>query len=348
MNKMIGTALALATLFMAASCSPSENTVDAGDVPWRLFYAQSNATLPVYQQPSGTVVSPDVIATANPGTTLPAAPSKIRKYRADLYLIFAEQKIVWVVDGNSYKVKDSIALATTNEEKGNITDFCVVNATTAFVSWEQSPVLTVLDITGLTTGGPVVQAFDVPMNHPGNHLLSVGTDIYVSQTANSRIEVLDVRRYETVEAIQLSFFPGSLALSLDEQQLVVVSSELNPLTAERQPMAIAVVSPQNRQLAATSVPQQTGTIAAARDVVVTDAQYAVIAATNGVWRFDLRDRNTSRRMFAGAPHYLDYSSSRREVMVVDTANRSIVLTSSAGVSRRSFRAPFSFRFATQL
>lgn len=211
--KILLSILLITSIFI--SCNDGDNTVDLtrDDSKFLAMLDDDPAALKLVELSSGKTLINDVYSDAN-DEKLPAAIEDIEKYGNSLYLMIPEANKIVIINKETYKKVQEIDFSAEGLQPSGI---CFPNATTAFISHQNSNILHVLDLTNNVLAGTV---------EAGNSGVAIdcsGNQVYVVNQADNTVSVIDTRTNAEEAVISVKEAPTFLEITPDGKRALVIS-----------------------------------------------------------------------------------------------------------------------------
>ncbi len=206
--------LAIISMLMI-SCSMEEKVVNVVEDDWKaiISIAGSNPTLQVRSMPDNKIVINDIFK-EKLNTTLSHPVARIREYRNNLYLFVPEEYKLYIIKKIDFS---KIAVLDFSTEKIKPIDATFPNATDAYISFENSTFVTLLDITNF------VIAKNVQTEQNPSGIACSGNQIFVANQLSSTVSIIDSRTKNQEALINVPSNPAFVSIVPNGFEAVVVS-----------------------------------------------------------------------------------------------------------------------------
>lgn len=307
------TLLLIPFLLLMISCTSKENIIDGFADPWRamLIIESPQPAIGILSLPDNQLINQDVYFSAN-GKQLSSAPTKAADFRNHIYLLFAEEYKIEILDKSTFIVTSVIDFSAGNLKP---TDICFPNSTDAYVAHGNDSVVSLLDITVFQIARSIrVGKFPVSISVAGNQ-------IYTANFGDNTVSIIDSRTHTEVGKIGVAPCPIFVLPNNNGDEMLVLSAGRGkiPSESEKTPAVINFINIANRSVISSleiGVGAQKAIDQIPYGLAVSQKDWAFIPTNTSLFRVDLRSKQ--RVSIASSKKYtaLSYNFRRLEVLLL--------------------------------
>ncbi len=238
--------------------------------------------------------------------------SLAKYFRENIFLFAKGSYKIFVLDFNSLDYKYTIDFS---QSQLIPTDIAFANATDAYITFENSDKVALLDLTNF------VVAKQIKVGTSPRSIAAAGNQIYVANYSDNTVSVIDSRTNKQEAVISVAPFPIYIGVRTDGKEVVVVSRGLGKDLTDVVPTAAiaTIIDVATRQKVA-EVPIGTSTIKAETVMpissVITNSNYLFV--TNGInlFRINVKSRATAYNVGKYAYQKLFFNNFKNELIAL--------------------------------
>lgn len=292
------------------SCKKEEPLLE-GETPPKYFYLVTGDrpnSMKLYELQSQKVESEDIFYSINKFQLEPI--SQIVEFRGFIYIFQKDSYKITIASADSLKFIKNLDWEATKHKPSSIS---FANATTGFISFEDTAIISVLDLTNFKI------ARDIPVKSPITFLDNVEQYILGLSSSNGEAIIIDSRTYSVVKTFWIGDHPLSSSFSTyikTEYILCAGKGKFDSASTRSSAKLLSFGFPDFNKLAEIDI--NIGSITASTVVptaiVAYGKYFGYISTLSGLLRFSLSNPSQIQRFIAGEFYnlLLDY---KRELLM---------------------------------
>ena len=215
LSKLYKSIIILILALSISSCENDERLVDNSVEKAHILIAhnESSPALDLLHYKDASQVSTGVFQSAN-SETLPAAVSKIQRYRDQLFLIMPDAMTIYIISPFDFKKIASIDFTSINKKP---IDICFANATDAYVIFDKDSVVNLVDLTNNQI------ARTINLSGTTSDIEAYANQIIVACQSSDKAYIIDSRTHNKEASLIIHNKPSFVAFSNDGLTGVVLS-----------------------------------------------------------------------------------------------------------------------------
>lgn len=315
------TILILLFLLFLISCKKEEALLGV-DNPSKYFYlVTSNQpnSLKLLEIPSLKIIEEDLFFNVNKSKL--SDISQIAEFRGYLYFFQRDHYKITVTTSDSLKFVQELDWQNSKLKPASI---AFVNATTAFISFYDTALVAVLDLTNFNVSKEIYTSVSI------SYLDNVGNLVVGLSSKTGKLVVIDSRTYSEVKTIFVGDNPISFAANPEKNLLYVLcqgKGKTDTLITKTNAKLVTVSLPEFNIVLQTDI-----TIGAVSSqnlvptgISISNRYFGYISSLSGFLRFNLSNPTQVQRYIAGEFYNLLYNYKRDEVVALSKSGSSSVI-----------------------
>lgn len=308
--------LIVPVIFLIASCTPDNPTINSFDDTWRLLVSGPDGIMAI-NMPNGTIADPSVWKPANPNAPYPI--KRIEEFRDRIYLLTDHNEII-VLSNTTLQPVDTITWSTLS---GPAIDIAFANATTAYLSLQENGV----GIVDLTVGS-VTLIIDV-LGQPAE-IAAIGNQICVAIPENREVKIIDSRTNSVEATLAMpTAYPTYVAGDGMNDVFCVVSMGAGKIAGDDQSKTtptLTFIDIPSRTITKTvdlTARASEGSEQVPMGVIVNTSEYAYVPVQNALMLASTRSQNRASAAQFESFGQIYYEAARAEIICVRPDGRTI-------------------------
>lgn len=312
MKRLTGLLLFIIFFSIFFSCKKEESILE-GETPPRYFYIVTSDqpnSVKLFEFPSKNIIDEDVYFSRN-GSKLDDI-SQIIEYRGYVYLLQKKSFKISIVTADSFKLVAELDWKTHQLEPSSIS---FVNATTAFISFQDTALVSVLDLTNFKL------AKNINVASPIYYLDNASFYVLGLSLQSGDLIVIDSRTYTISNTINAGDRPLALAFNQERSEIFVLcvgKGKIDTSNYKTNAKLIAYKFPDFSKFLETDI--IVGSINAQTiiptGIVVPGRYYGIITTLSGFLRFSLTNPKLIQRYIVGEFFNLLYDYKRDQIIAI--------------------------------
>ncbi len=319
------------------SCSPEEKVINPIEESWNILVATDGLSpkLQLRSLPDNKVLFDDIFS-EKLGITLKEPVSYITEFRNNLYLFATKENKIYVIKKSDYS---KLAVLDFSAEQLQPTGITFPNATDAYISFNNSNSVTLVDITTFL----IVKYVNTELNPIG--IASSGNQIYVANSGSSTVSVLDSRTKNQESVINVTPKPSFVAITPNGLEAVVISVGSGKIDSlnEKTPAVATYIDIATRNIIS-SAEIGVNTIKAIDQIpigfVSTPYNWGFVITKTNLFRLDFKTRDKVSSITAKDYRYITYSNGQDLLLLVRFYNNSyeiVIASPKTGIQSQTFK-----------
>ncbi len=307
----------LLLMFVLAGCSPTETVFNAPESDWQLLALtdESPSRLVLLDQPSN-IVSSDNLFKVIGASGIGGRVSKIVSFREYVYVILPEQRKIEVLSSVTYQRKTTLDFSASGKTP---VDIIFANATTGYIAFSNSSVLSVVDVTVFKV------ALDIEVGQGPIALAVQDNQVFCALQRDNSVAFIDSRTNTVAAKIPVPQAPTYMKLTVGGNLAVLSLGGGKIDNSPRTPGRVSIVSISRRvilgQTAISIASDSTSELP--RGMAVTESDFAYIPLSKTLIRVDTR-RYSRSLVMDGKFSSINYNPIRTELLLADSASCTIL------------------------
>lgn len=322
-NYFLGIVLTVFSLCILG-CSPDDPLINDGAVSWNSLIVYEGAnSVSVVSLPSKSTQSSVVFPTSlfqNPNL-------KIAYFRDKIYVLSPLEEAMYIVKDKSFLIEDTISFTDSDLQPNAIT---FANATTAYISFNNSPTVGVFDLT-------VNRAVSsITIESPASDISSFENKVFVTCPKNNTVSIIDTRSNSVVQVLGTHDAPTFVGVDIDNRLVLVLcagqgkSSDTLQNPVEKTRMKLAYIDPVTNSLITQTdmiVTQANPNGAIPTSFAVTERYRAYVTTNQGLIRVNTFSKSAAIRVNQNVYATIQYNIRRGELILLQQrTNGSTIFT----------------------
>jgi YVTN family beta-propeller protein len=311
-NKAIALSFSLIFIF-SIGCSPDDPLIDTNGVSWSSLIVYDGANnLSVVDFPAKSTQTSVLL----PNSVFQNPDLKIGYFRDKIYVLSPTSNVMYIVKDKSFIIEDTIDFTALQLQPNAIT---FANATTAYISFKNAPIIGVFDV---TVNRMVSQ---VALESPAKDISSFENQVYAVCPKSNSVSIIDTRTNKIVEVIGTHDAPTFIGIDIDNKMVLVLctgngkTSDTLQNPTEKTRMKLAYISPATNSLVAQTdmiVTQANPDGAIPTSFAVTERYRAYITTNQGLVRVNTFSRSAAVRVSQIVYSTVQYNLRRGELTLL--------------------------------
>lgn len=305
-------------------CSPEDPLINDGAVSWNSLVVFEGAnSISVVSLPSKSTQSSVVF----PSSMLQNPNLKLAYFRDNIYVLSPNEEVMYIVKDNSFIIEDTISFSNQGFQPNGIT---FANATTAYISFENAPIIGVFDI----TVNRLVST--ITIESPAKDISSFENKVFVACPNSNSVSVIDTRSNTVVQVLKTHDAPSFVGVDIDGKLVLVLcagqgkSSDTLQNPVEKTRMKLAYIDPSTNSLLTQTdmiVTQANPDGAIPTSFAVTERYRAYVTTNQGLIRVNTFSKSAAVRVNQNVYATVQYNIRRGELMLLQQrSNGSTIFT----------------------
>jgi DNA-binding beta-propeller fold protein YncE len=339
--RLVGTCAAVCTLVVLAmttnSCVPREIVINPPESDWQLLALspEPQSRLVVFNQPANTLANNNLFAVLG-ASGIGGRVSKIVPFREHIYVFLPEQRRIEVLSSATYMRRTTLDFSQADRIPS---DIVFANATTGYIAFSNTSVVSVLDITVFRV------VSDIQVGQGPVELEVQENQIYCALQRDNALAIIDSRLNAVTARLPMPTAPTFLGLTPNGRFLMVVSAGAGKFdNAPRTVGRVTFVELATRRVVSqsplsTTLDSLTDT---PRGLAITERDFAFIPLNNTLIRFETRRYTPSLVRTNVQFRTITYNPVRAELLLLDSARSGCVVADIETGQQNAF-IPLPFR-----
>jgi hypothetical protein len=319
--RMINLGLFVAFILLAFSCSKEEKILE-GETPPRYFFvvfANEPAALQLVEAQSSKIIDPDAFYSANAKRL--DKITQIVEFRDLLYIFQSKSHKITIATRDSLKV---IKELTWSDSEIMPSSIAFPNATTGFVSFADTSIIAVLDLTNF------VVARYIKVEAPVTFLENADYYILGVSPANGTLIIIDSRTYSVITSKPIGDYPFSLGYNSFRNTVYTIcmgNGKIDTSVEKSPAKLVAITYPDFNISSQTEL--NIGSISSKTlipsGLSVPGKYFGFISTLSGLLRFSLTNPSQIQRYIAGEFTNIMYDYRKDQVLALSRSGDQTLL-----------------------
>ncbi|HOM04346.1 MAG TPA: hypothetical protein PLU67_02510 [Candidatus Kapabacteria bacterium] len=304
----------LLIFLLLTACSGEEKLIDNfNDTSKALFIynIDNKASIAKVDLLNGSVLDENILAKISQISDKDTI-SLARHFRDNIFLFAKASYKIYVLDFNTLEYKYTIDFS---QSQSIPADIAFANATDAFITFENSDKVALLDLTNFAV------AKQIKVGNSPRSIAAAGNQIYVANYSDHSVSVIDSRTNKQEAVISVAPFPVYVGVRSDGKEVVVVSRGLGKDFTDVVPTAAiaTIIDVATRQKVA-EIPIGTSTIKAETVLpissVITNSNYLFVTNGSNLLRINIKNRTAAFNVGKFSYQGLFFNNFRNELIAL--------------------------------
>lgn len=310
--------------FFLFGCSPEDPLINDGAVSWNSLVVYEGAnSISVVSLPSKSTQTSVVF----PSSMFQNPNLKIGYFRDKMYVLSPIEEVMYIVNDNSFVIEDTISFVNQGYQPNAIT---FANATTAYISFQNSPIIGVFDITVKRLVSTIA------IESPAADISSFENKVIAACPKSNAVSIIDTRTNAVVQWLKTHDAPSFVGVDIDSRLVLVLcagqgkTSDTLQNPVEKTRMKLAYVDPSTNSLLTQTdmiVTQANPDGAIPTSFAVTERYRAYVTTNQGLIRVNTFSKSAAVRVNQNVYSSVQYNIRRGELILLQKrTNGSTIFT----------------------